>query len=531
VPFTDLRTSYLLGDQISVADLPPAARTVVLRAASGQAWTGEVVHGVASAPAALPGTHAVEAWSADGQLLGEELTTVSRSVADNPVVGFATSFAGEASTEVLTWLQALRCTVVQFYDWMGRYSLGIGAAGSWRDPLGRPVSRPVLTSLISGVRAFGAVAQAYAPVCAIDPSFAQQHPSWLLYRGDGQPQTLGDLLWIADPGGTEWQRHWLQNYGAAADALGFSGFHLDTYGYPRAGIDVRGNPASIDAGYDSFVRAVRSVRRGDVLSFNQVNGVPSGFAAPARPGFRYAEVWPPNGEWRHLEGLLRRSAGQAPRQGDTLAIYPPVWTTDRQAALRTVVLTQAIATALGAGTLMYGDAAGVLRQPYYPDHERLLFDEQREVLAWNRFALRCRDLFTEGTDTTWYDIGDENAAATVSWTGIASPEPVGRTLFSRVVRTDSVVAVSLIDLTGSAAGSWQSRTGEGTCRQATVTLLLADPGRWRADAAVLGAADGRFQPVRLAQQPHREGVAVAVTVPVAAGWTVVRFCRRRPGPV
>jgi dextranase len=525
VPFTDLSTSYRLGDQITVADLPPGTHTVMVRAASGQVWRAEVYHGVATAPATTPGTHAVEAWSAEGRLLAEELTTVSQSPGDRPVIGFATSFTGQANAEIVAWLRALRCTVVQFYDWMGRYSLSTGAAASWHDPLGRPVSRPALTGLISGVRGIGAVAQAYAPVCAIDPAFAENHKDWLLYRGDGRPQSLGDLLLIADPGCPQWQRHWLENYGTAADALGFSGFHLDTYGYPRAGIDARGNPASLEAGYASFVRAVRLARPGDVLSFNQVNGVPGGFTPPPSPGFRYVEVWPPNREWRHLEGLLSRSRGQSPRQGDTLAIYPPVWTGQRSAAVRTVALTQAITTVLGAGTLMYGDAVGVLRQPYYPDHEQLHGDETCEVLAWNRFALRCRDLFTSGTDTSWHEIGDENSAVEVSWAGAVSPEPVGRALFSRVARSDSVVAVSLIDLTGSPAGSWESGTDEGTCRGATVAMLVEDPGCWRAEAAILGAADGRFRTVQLVQQTHREGVAVALTVPIVAGWTVVRFRR------
>jgi dextranase len=525
VPFTDLRTSYLLGEQITLADLPPGTRAVVVRAASGQSFDADVARGVATAIARTPGTQSVEAWSAGGDLLGEEFTTVCKCPADNPVAGFVTSFAGQASSDVMAWLRALRCTVVQFYDWMDRYSLSTGAAGCWRDPLGRPVSRQVLTGLISGVRDLGAAAQAYAPVCAIDPRFAAEHRDWLLYRGDGRPQSLGNLLWIADPGRAEWQRHWVENYGAAADEFGFNGFHLDTYGYPRAAVDVSGNTVSVEAGYESFVGAVRSSRPGDVLSFNQVNGVPNGFAAPSRPGFRYAEVWPPNREWRHLEGLLKRSAGQAARQGDTLAIYPPVWDADRSTALRTVVLTQAIATVLGAGTLMYGDAAGVLRQPYYPDHERLHADEQLKVLAWNRFALRCRDLFAEGADTSWYDIGDENAAVTVCWAGAVSPEPVGRTLFCRVVRSDSVVAVSLIDLTGSAAGSWETGTEEGTCREATVELLVEQPEYWRADAAVLGAADDRFLALRLTRKEHREGAAVAATVPVVSGWTVVRFSR------
>ncbi len=36
--------------------------------------------------------------------------------------GFATSFEVENVPAVLAWLRALRCTVVQIYDWMASYT-------------------------------------------------------------------------------------------------------------------------------------------------------------------------------------------------------------------------------------------------------------------------------------------------------------------------------------------------------------------------------------------------------------------------
>src|SRR6202043_3333088 len=105
--------------------------------------------------------------------------------------------------------------------------------------------------LIRGIRDLGAVAQAYAPVIAADEVVANAHDEWRLYRTDGAPQSLGDLLQIMDPGNGEWQRHWIENYGRAVDELGFNGFHLDTYGYPRVGLTSDGESASIEQGYES----------------------------------------------------------------------------------------------------------------------------------------------------------------------------------------------------------------------------------------------------------------------------------------
>ena len=64
------------------------------------------------------------------------------------------------------------------------------------------------------------------------------------------------------------------------------------------------------------------------------------------------------------------------------------------------------------------------------------------MIAWRRFALRCRDLFLEGEDTSWYEIGDENGAVAVVADVPVSPEPVGGGIFARVVHGDDCVAVA-----------------------------------------------------------------------------------------
>jgi len=95
--------------------------------------------------------------------------------------------------------------------------------------------------------------------------------------------------------------------------------------------------------YESFLRFVRAAWPSTMISFNQVNGVPSATSLPGGPGFRYCEVWPPNDGWRHLEGLLDRSSGLAgllapstsrdSLMRGSIACYPPVWGIDRPTGL------------------------------------------------------------------------------------------------------------------------------------------------------------------------------------------------------
>jgi dextranase len=543
-PFSDLRSFYRTGDEISVSTVPAGAARVVARLATGAAVDGELGGGALFAD--LPsGTYALEALDADGGLLAEEITTVGAHQGERPMHGFATSFEDGDVEAVLGWHRALRSTVVQIYDWMASYTEPLGRETGWKDPSHRPVSFSALRALASGLQELGAVAHAYAPVYAVGNAFAAEHPELLMYQGDGEAIRFLDQIVLADPGNAAWQRHFVAAYGAAADAIGFNGFHIDTYGYPRVASDVDGNAIDLRSAYESFLRFVRTFRPEDLISFNQVNGVPSAANLPEGPGFRYCEVWPPNDGWRHLEGLLDRSSGRAgllappaPRDAvvrGTIACYPPVWGIDsptgevegaaRERSLRTVLSTEAIATCLGASALIYGDRVAALCDPYYPKHARLSASEAATVISWRRFALRCRDLFLEGEDTSWYELDDENGSVAAEAAVPVRPEPVGGAVFGRVVHSERQVTIGVVDLTGSQNGRWSEPTEKGSVSSVTVRVLLAHPEKWRVEAAVLGAKGDRFAPLPTREVPHRQGRALEAELPLVDGWSVLRVTR------
>ncbi len=539
-----VRAFYRTGEEIALAVLPAGTTRVVARRARGGSVDAEVATGAVFS-GLTGGTYSIEALAADGSVLAEELTTVGAHAGERPVHGFATSFDDESTPAVLDWLRELRCTVVQIYDWMHKYTAPLGPEDGWRDPSNRPVSFLALRALASGIREQGAVAHAYAPVYAADLDFADEHPEMMLYQGDGAVERFFDLIKIANPANKQWQSHFAASYGAAADRIGFDGFHIDTYGYPRSPLDASGQPVDLRVAYEDFLTSFRSARLSDQVSFNQVNGVPSAVALPDGPGFRYCEVWAPNDAWRHLEGLMDRSAGtagllgpglsQGPLMRGTIACYPPVWGTNdpsgpvngpaREGSLRTVVSTEAVATCLGASALLFGDIRAVLCDPYYPKHERLSAEEVATVLAWHRFALRYRDLFLEGEDTSWYDIGDDNGAVRLEWDGPVRPEPTGGTVFARVVRTEDCIAVGVVDLTGSVNGSWSEPTALGRCQSVRAAVLLDEPESWKADVAMLGRSGDRFTTVPFTVVEHREGRAAQLEVPLGTGWSVLRMTR------
>ena len=542
--FLELRAFHSTSESIVIADVPQRSVRVCALLASGESI--EAIHdGQWKLTDLLAGTFAVQAIDESGRLLGEVITTVGRHPGERPVHGFATSFTNDDIPYVLEWHRSLRSTVVQVYDWMASYTEPLGPSSGWNDPSNRPVSLDALRSLAEGLHFQGSVAHAYVPIYAVGHGFANQHPEMLMYEDNGVAIRFMDQIVLANPGNEAWQRHFVESYGSAAEAIGFNGFHIDTYGYPRVAYDAAGTAIDMRSAYESFLRFARSAWPDTLISFNQVNGVPSGATLPPGPRFRYCEIWPPNDEWRHFEGLLDRSSGVAARRGPheertallrgSIACYPPVWGVDsdsgpieghaRENSLRTDVLTEAIATQLGASALIYGDKGAALCDPYYPKYAVLDADEQDEVIAWRHFALRCRDLFLDGEDTSWYEIDDENGVVSIVTDVPVRPEPVGGCLFARVIHAVDMVTVGVVDLTGSANGMWSEPTTRGTVSSISIRVLVDHPNAWTPYAAVLGAKDEHFVEIESVIAPHRQGRALEVTLPLVEGWSVLRLNR------
>ena len=182
-------------------------------------------------------------------------------------------------------------------------------------------------------------------------------------------------------------------------------------------------------------------------------------------------------------------------------------------------------TCLGGSSLIYGDVRAALCDPYYPKHVRLHDAEAKTVIAWRRFSLRCRDLFSDGEDTSWYDIGDENGSVSILADAPVRPEPEGGSLFARVNHGEGIVSIGVVDLTGSKSAKWSESTAAGKISSVRVRVLLDHSDTWRVDAAVLGSRDDRFFRIESTVVAHRQGRALEIDLPLVDGWSVLRLTK------
>ena len=119
---------------------------------------------------------------------------------------------------------------------------GPRAVGRIRRIVRSPSTR--CAALATGLHELGAVAHAYAPIYAVGNEFAAEHPEMLMYEDNGSADPLPRPDRAGQSRQREWQRTSSESYGAAADAIGFDGFHVDTYGYPRGRNDADGSPST-----------------------------------------------------------------------------------------------------------------------------------------------------------------------------------------------------------------------------------------------------------------------------------------------
>ena len=310
------------------------------------------------------------------------------------------------------------------------------------------------------------------------------------------------------------------------DLLGFNGLHLDTYGYPqKRRLTSKEEPWISEAATPSSSTTSGRLAATTSSVSTRSTVFREDFGAPPPPSFRYVEVWPPNGSGATWKGFSRAVLAPTVAWGHPCHLPPGV---DRWTGTGSAHCGHQRGSRDGAGCEhpdlgRRGRCAmpSLLRRPRDIDSRR----RRRIVLDWHRFALRCRDLFRDGTDTSWYELSDENASVTVSWSGESSPEPAVARSSPGSTGTMTSVAVSLLDLSGSHDGSWTSGTGAGACEVADVAILVDAPDQWRAEVSRIGRGGGRFCPLPTASVAMREGRGISCRVPVEGGWAILRLTR------
>ncbi|WP_035872354.1 glycoside hydrolase family 66 protein [Cucumibacter marinus] len=425
---------------------------------------GETVHtqdheggGTIRIPGLEPGGYAVE-LDTGGTTLRTALAVGED--ADRMRYGFVASYApNKDCAGVADLVRRLHLTDIQFYDWAYRHADLLGGGEDYRDALDQPISLATVRALISAVGEAGARALGYAAVYAAGPDEWPQWQTLGLKNAAGEFYGLGDFLFILDPAAPAWLEHFGADL-AAAHELGFDGFHLDQYGYPKRAVREDGAVIDVTESFCTMIAAVREKLPAARLVFNNVNDFPTRATAATPQDAIYIEVWEPQLALGDLARTVERARSFDPQKPVVIAAYQHVYdTAPAEAADTATALTMATLFSHGATQLLAGEADRLLVDPYYVRNHVMAPSTEALLKRWYDFLVAHDALLMPRaiTDVTNSHAGEYNGDLEVKFPDAAvSGDPMAGHVWRRITRTPEGLVVHLINLADQADTLWDA---------------------------------------------------------------------------
>jgi dextranase len=431
--------------------------TLTVRHLGQPAASVDVPHdGVYSVGALPPGGYSVE--------LGPARTAVD-VVADPRSVlryGFVVDYRPDRDlAAVQDNLRRLHLTGVQFYDWAYRHADLLAGGEQYTDALGQPVSLPTVRALVDACHEVGSDALGYAAVYAVGPD---EWPKWehdALLTATGNPYALGDFLFLVDPAAEDWLDHFTADLTAATGHVGFDGYHLDQYGYPKQAHRPDGARVDVARSFGQMIERTRQALPSSRLVFNNVNDFPTWASAHAPQDAVYIEVWSPQVGLEHLAQTAARARRQAEGKPVVIAAYQHVYDSApvEQADLATS-FTMATLFSHGATHLLCGEADRILVDPYYVRNHVAAATTADVLRRYYDFAVAHTELLFDPAivEVTSSFAGSYNDDLDVYYP-TAPVEQIARagTVWRRITALpDGRYVVHLINLTGQDDTHWDA---------------------------------------------------------------------------
>lgn len=427
--------------------------------------------------------------------------------------GFVASYPPDADQSgVLDNVRRLHLNGIQFYDWAYRHADLLGGGENYRDALDQPISLTTVRNLAASLQQLGTDALGYAAVYAVGPEEWGQWKTAALEHSDGQPYGLGDFLFLVDPADSDWLEHFGKDLAAAAADVGFDGFHLDQYGYPRRAARADGLRVDLAESFLTMLQAVRDAVPEARLVFNNVNDFPTWATAHAPQDAVYIEVWEPHTTLADLARVTSRARAEAEGKPVAIAAYQHVYDSAPAAAGDIATsLTMATLFSHGATQLLAGEADRILVDPYYVRNHRIEPSTADTLKRWYDFLVEHDALLLdpEIVDVTGAWAGAYNEALDVIYPATpVTGDAVPGTVWRRVTEAAGRLVVHLINLTNQTDTLWDGpkqppgAPGEGTLRIRRVgaglpRVRIADPDAQPRLVDIPVVPDGDFAVAKL----------------------------------
>lgn len=433
----------------------------------------------------------------------------------------------DAGTDDVEWLKDLHLNAVQFYDWMYRHDRLLPPKQRYNDPMGRHMDLGVISEKITKCKDLGMRPIAYGAVYAATKDTFEDHPEWGMYTMDGQPMTFANWLYymnISKENG--WADHILGEYKKAI-IFGFSGIHMDTYGFPKRVWDKNGHTVDLANEFTGLINRAAEIARmedknGGVI-FNAVNNWPMEAVAKSEQDCVYIEVWPPHDTYQDLYTLVREARICSGKNVVLAAYLKPFQFGDVVAAERAFRLAWAVICASGGTQLVLGEYESLLQDSYYVNYAKLKREFLLVVQKNCDFLVRYGDLLynDSGLDISKTASGGINEDICFESENCDfSTDGKEDTVWTIIRESEKRVTFHLINLKGNNS-LWNEGKKEPQCAEGIrVKLRLDRPVR----AFYMASPDGdslQAEELEYTYRQTNEGRIYSVDLPDVQYWTAI----------
>jgi dextranase len=452
------RAQFDVGDsvQIEVRGVSDGELTVwrlgeeVLRVRSG----GETVVTLGWLPA---GCYGIE-YSTGDRIL-RTAVEVSADTRARLRYGFVVDYSpGRDLAGVSDSVRRLHLTGIQFYDWAYRHADLLGGGETYRDALDQTIALQTVRELIDSIRSVGAAALGYAAVYAVGPDEWARWQQHALLTATGEPYALGDFLFLVDPASPEWLESFTAQLRRASDEIGFDGFHLDQYGYPKRAVRPDGTSVDVASSFVTLIDAVRDALPDGQLVFNNVNDFPTWATAGTLQDAVYIEVWEPSVTLGALASVVTRAKSLSAGKPIVIAAYQHVYDGAAvDAADLATSFTMATLFSHGATQLLAGEADRILVDPYYVRNHVVEPSTADLLKRWYDFLVEHDDVLQNPAiiDVTPSYASAYNDDCDVSFDSAPTRgEARAGTVWRRITSIGDRIVVHLINLAGQSDELW-----------------------------------------------------------------------------
>lgn len=421
--------------------------------------------------------------------------------------GFAVDYSpGRDLAGIRDTARRLHLTAIMFYDWAYRHADLLGGGEQYSDPLGQPVSLGTVRALAHSLAEVGTAPIGYAAVYAVGPAEWDRWKHDALLTASGEPYSLGDFLFIVDPAAGDWLDSFAGQLRQATE-LGFAGFHLDQFGYPKRARRADGEVVDLAVAFPAMIERVRSELPNAQLVFNNVNDFPTWTTGGTPQDAVYIEPWEPATTLGRLADIVTRARTVGGGKPVVLAAYQHVYdfAPTRQADLATA-FTMAMLYSHGATQILAGEPGRILVDPYYV-RNHVVEDSTADLLVrWYNFLVEHDEILLEPSivDVTPSYAAEYNDECDVRFDGFdVSSDARAGSVWRRITVAGDRLVVHLVNLVGQEDTVWDAARaepaaiGSGVLRFRRVAgamprVRVADPDGSARLVDVLVELDGDF---------------------------------------